>query len=230
MTLDWAAVRYQHAAAVRAKLMETFKPATVNHALAALKGVLKECWRLGLMDAENYHRAVDLPSVRGETLPKGRALSHGELRALFAACAHDRSRTGRRDAALLAVLCGGGLRRAEVVALDMTDYDQESGALTVRGKGRKERVVYATNGTKAALEAWLDERGEEEGPLFVRIPKGDKRTVERMVDQAVLFILDRRRAQARVKAFSPLIVAMWMHSIENRYKFTLIGFKGAIEV
>jgi integrase len=101
------------------------------------------------------------------------------------------------------VLCGGGLRRAEVVELDLADYDSGSDALTVRGKGRKERVVYATNGAKEALVAWLDERGEEEGPFFVRIPKGGKLTLERMTDQAVLFILDRRRAQAGVKAFSP---------------------------
>jgi site-specific recombinase XerD len=203
MTLDWSAVRYQHTAAIRAKLMETFKPATVNHALSALKGVLKECWRLGQMDAESYHRAIDLPSVKGTTLPAGRALSNGELRALFEACHNDMSRTGRRDAALLAVLCGGGLRRAEVVALDLADYDQESGALTVRGKGRKERIVYATNGAREALTAWLDERGDEDGPLFVRIPKGDRLTLDRMTDQAVLFILDRRREQAGVKAFSP---------------------------
>lgn len=202
-TLDWSAVRYQHSAAIRAKLMEAYKPATVNHALSALKGVLKECWRLGQTDAETYHRAVDLPSVKGTTLPAGRALSIGELRALFEACHNDMSRTGRRDAALLAILCGGGLRRAEVVALDLADYDQETGALTVRGKGRKERTVYATNGSKEALAAWLEERGDEEGPLFVRLPKGDRLTLARLTDQAVLFILDRRREQAGVKAFSP---------------------------
>lgn len=201
--LDWAALRYQHTAAVRAKLMESYKPATVNHMLSALKGVLKECWRLGLMDAEAYHRAVDLPSVKGTTLPAGRALAMGELRALFEACHNDMSIAGRRDAAILAVLCGGGLRRAEVVALDIADYNLETCALTVRGKGKKERIVYATNGARDALTAWLDERGKDEGPLFVRIPKGDRLTLERLTDQAVLFILNHRREQAGVKAFSP---------------------------
>ena len=73
-TLDWAALRYPHTQAIRTKLAETRAPGGVNKILAALRGVLKEAWRLGLMDAETYERAVDLPSVRGERLPRGRAL------------------------------------------------------------------------------------------------------------------------------------------------------------
>jgi len=36
----------------------------------------------------------------------------------------------------------------------VTDYDTMSGALEVRhGKGRQQRIVYATNGSRAALDA-----------------------------------------------------------------------------
>jgi len=202
-TLDWSALRYQHTAAARAVLAERYRPATANKMLSALRGVLAQAWQLGQMDAETYHRACRLDPVKGTSLPKGRALAFGELRALFAACAADPSLIGRRDAAMLAVLCGGGLRRAEVVTLDLADYDPETGALTVRGKGRKERVVYATNGTKEALEAWLTTRGVVSGPLFVRIGKGEKMTLERLTDQAVWHVLQQRRQQAKVKAFSP---------------------------
>src|ERR1017187_278321 len=53
-TMPWAALRYQHTAAVRSALMEKYKPSTANKILAALRGVLKECWRLGYMTAEDY--------------------------------------------------------------------------------------------------------------------------------------------------------------------------------
>ena len=127
-SLTWGALRYQHTAAVRAVVAERYAPATANKLLAALRGVLQEAWRLGYLEAEAYQRAADLPAVRGEHLPRGRALAIGELRALFQVCQADRTPAGARDAALLAVLYGSGLRRAEVVALDLADYD-----LDVRG-------------------------------------------------------------------------------------------------
>ncbi len=75
------------------------------------------------MDQEDYARATDLAPIRGETLPAGRAITGGELSALFAACANDPTPAGYRDAALLAVLYSGGLRRAEAHALMMEHYD-----------------------------------------------------------------------------------------------------------
>jgi len=204
-TLDWAALRYAHTQAIRAKLAETRAPAGVNKILAALRGVLKEAWRLGQMDAETYERATDLPGVRGERLPRGRALRPKELQKLFEACARDEHAAGRRDAALIAILYGGGLRRSEVVALGITDYNVETSELRVRhGKGQKARICYATNGAKLALDAWIAVRGSEPGPLFWPADgRGRPLVNRRMTDQAVLLLLQRRAEQARVSFFTP---------------------------
>jgi site-specific recombinase XerD len=204
-SLPWAGLRYQHTQAIRAKLAESRAPAGVNKILAAIRGVLREAWRLGLMDAETYERAADIKSVRGEQLPRGRALGKRELQKLFVASAKDETAAGRRDAALVAVLYGGGLRRSEVVALDVTDYQPETAELRIRhGKGQKGRVCYATNGAKLALDAWLTARGSEPGPLFWPADgRGRPLVNRRMTDQAVLMLLRRRAAQARVPSFTP---------------------------
>ena len=155
------------------------------------------------MSAENYSRAVDLKGIRYQTLPRGRALSSGEIKALFEACA-DGTKAGVRDAALLAVLYAGGLRRSESVGLDLSHYQPEDGALTVRqGKGRKDRIVYASNGSKDALEDWISLRGREAGAMFCPVNKGDRIIPRRMTDQAVLGIVRKRGEEAGVASFSP---------------------------
>jgi integrase/recombinase XerD len=212
-SLAWEKLKYQHTQAVRTALAERYAAGTTNKMLAALRGVLKEAWRLGLMSAENYHRAVDLKAIKSETLPRGRALSSGELRALFEACA-DGTKPGIRDAALLAILYAGGLRRSEAVSLDLADYQPETEALTVRGgKGHKDRIVYASNGSADALADWISLRGDEAGALFCPVNKGDRIAFRRMTDQAVLGIVRKRGKEAGVARFSP-------HDLRRSFVFT----------
>ncbi|PZS03084.1 MAG: integrase [Chloroflexi bacterium] len=201
--IPWESLRYSHTTAIRAVLSERGAAATTNTALAALRGVLKECWRLELVSAEEYRKAVDVANVKGTTLPRGRALSGGEFRALFAACDAAPAPGGIRDSALLAVLYAAGLRRSEAVGLDLAHYDTDAGALTVHGKGNKERLAYLHNGGRQAMADWIDIRGGDPGPLFFRIRQGGIIVHTRLTDQAVLDILQRRSTQAGVKACSP---------------------------
>jgi integrase len=202
-TLPWAELRYQHTQAARAALAERYAPATANKALSALRGVLTECWRLGLMTAEDRARAADLANLKGQTAPRGRALKTGELVALFGAC-DATTAAGARDAALLACLYGAGLRRAEAVALDVADFDAVTGELRVRsGKGRKPRTVWLTNGAKDAALAWLDVRGTEPGALFCAVDKAGNVRSGRLTTGAVYQALGRLQRAAKVKPFSP---------------------------
>ncbi len=203
-TLDWSALRFQHTAAIRSRLAEEYAPATVNKHLSALRGVLKAAWRLGYMSAEEYQRAADVEGVSGSTLPAGRHITPGELSALLSVCRDDPRPAGARDAAIIAVLYAAGLRRAELVALDLADYNTQDLSLTVRaGKGHKARITYVERGAGEALEDWLYFRDTEPGPLFTRIDKGDRVTLERLTPQAVYFILGERCEQAGVDPLSP---------------------------
>ncbi len=203
-SLPWHQVRYQHTAAIRAVLAQRFAIATANRALSALRGVLKEAWRLGYMNADEYRRAVDVESVSGITLPPGRALAEGELRAVFAACAADDRPQGVRDAALFAVLFGAGLRRSEAVGLDLGDFNTSDGTITVRrGKGRKDRMVPLPGGAQAYVRDWILMRGHEEGAMLCPITKGGTIRIRRITAQAVLERCEKRALEAGVPTFSP---------------------------
>jgi site-specific recombinase XerD len=196
-------LRYQHTAAIRTALQDRYKPASVNMALSALRQVLKEAWQLGQLSAEDYHRTANLKVVRSEGLPRGRALKGGEMLALMTVCSQDVTPLGSRDAALIAVLYAGGLRRSEVAKLDLAHYDEETGALTIQGgKGGKDRIAYLGTGSEA-LADWLTLRGRAAGPLFYPIRWGGHIKPLRLTEQSVFDILKKRGQEAGVKAFSP---------------------------
>jgi len=204
--LPWHTLRFQYTQAIRAALMGEYSPATTNKMLSALRGALKAAWRLGLMTADDYSRAVDLDPV-GVSRPDqaaGRALNPGELMGLLNVCENDATAAGGRDAAILGLLYAGGLRRSEVVKLDVSDYDPVMFVLKVRASKRgKTRVVPIENGGKAALLDWLHLRGKTPGPLFVRILKGGHLAEARLTAQGVYDILSRRADEAGVDSFTP---------------------------
>src|SRR5262249_23613091 len=120
------------------------------------------------------------------------------------ACAADTSIAGRRDAALLAVLYGAGLRRSEAAGLTVGDYNPQTGELRIIGaKGNKDRLSYVTNGARAAIDAWLAARRPEPGPLFLPINKGGRVAMRAMTDQAIYGVLVKRAQDAGIPHFSP---------------------------
>lgn len=72
-----------------------------------------------------------------------------------AADAHRDERLALRDAALLELLYGSGLRVSEAVGLRIGDVDRPARSLRVRGKGNKERVVPFGEPAAQALDAYL---------------------------------------------------------------------------
>jgi site-specific recombinase XerD len=205
LTLPWHKLRYQHTAAIAPALVERgYRPATVNQALSGLRSVLYHAWKLGLMESEDYQRARDVKNRRSETLPRGRALGKDELKALIKACQEEKTPGGIRDAALIGLMYGTGLRRSEVVKLELKDYNPDSGALTIRGaKGGKDRLVYVKGGAAKSLAVWLEQRGDKSGALFCPVHKSGKVRVEVMTDQAIMKILKKRGFQTDLEPFSP---------------------------
>ena len=199
---DWASIRYQDTSAVRNWLVKRYAPNTAKRLLAALRAVLKECWRMGLMQHDELARTTDLASVHGESEPSGRALSNEELQKVFDACHSDTSPAGIRDGAIIGLLYGLGLRRSEVVSLDLNDYNQRQGIIAVHGKGNKPRLGYALEQVRALLDAWLHLRGEWDGPMFSPINKGGCIAMHRFTPPGLALVVKKRAAEAEIETFS----------------------------
>ncbi|HSL82582.1 MAG TPA: tyrosine-type recombinase/integrase [Thermoanaerobaculia bacterium] len=203
-TFPWHELRYQHTARVRRELVHRYAPATVNKMLSSLRGVLKNAWRLGMMDADTYQRASAVENLRAKVQPKGEAVGQDELAALFQVCSEDPSPAGRRDAAMFATLYGGGLRRAELCGLDLADFDPEDCSLTVRaGKGRRDRTVYLPELVCQHLKAWIEVREDEPGPLFGPVRMTGEVPISRLRGESLWYVLKRRQRQAGLKGITP---------------------------
>lgn len=85
-----------------------------------------------------------------------RAVTPADVAAMVKACDAGTA-LGLRDRAVLELLFGSGLRRAEVVALNLYDVDLRAGTVFVRsGKGGKSRLVPVAGQARHALRRYLD--------------------------------------------------------------------------
>ncbi|NES24225.1 MAG: hypothetical protein F6K41_36260 [Symploca sp. SIO3E6] len=99
LTLNWAALRYEHTAAIQVALLERYEPATAQKMMCSVRRVLKEARRLKLISNEDYEFAVDVPPIKISKSLRGRALSQDEITALMDACQKSEGASALRDLA-----------------------------------------------------------------------------------------------------------------------------------
>ncbi len=124
---------------------------TIARRLACLRSFFRYCHREGLVES-NPAKALRTPRA-GKRLPH--FLSTEQLATLLETPPAN-TWDGLRDRAILETLYSAGLRVAELVAMDIEDWDRDADVLRVIGKGRKAR--FAPIGTYAAeaLVRWLE--------------------------------------------------------------------------
>lgn len=165
-SFPWWELRASQTSGLRSWLRDTYAPSTANRIICAVRSVLWQCHRLELLSDRDHRVLADIAYVDGFRLPAGRALALAEIRTLLDACDLT-SPLQARNAALVAVLYGAGLRRSEAVGLDMDDVDVERGRLRIRrAKGNRDRFAYVAHHALDWLERWLEHRGREPGPVF----------------------------------------------------------------
>lgn len=203
-------------AMIKAQLQnQGLAPSSINTSLAAYKGVAKEAWKEKLIKVNDYQDIKGIPRIRSSRIPKGRALDLKELNKLIDYCLQENGVLGKRDAALIALVYGAGLRRQEAADLSLSCYDKRNQSLSVIGKEDKERQHPLNARTVNIIECWLAERGNETGPFFYSYYKGGSPRPGKMSGQAVYHIISKRYKESGVERLTP-------HDLRRTYATNLL--------
>jgi integrase/recombinase XerC len=142
--------------------------ATINRRLAALRSLVDLANLLGTVEW-----SLGIKNVRHERRKDTAGPGEAGLRALISELEARPGAKGVRDRAMFRLLLSLGLRRFEVVGLDLEHVDLVGARVAVLRKGKKERRwMDLPPKAVAALADWLEERGTDPGPLFTGFARG----------------------------------------------------------
>jgi integrase len=218
--LPWHAITLSQADALAAGLRKQYKPRTVNRMLAAVRGVLdvcrKERWLIvphdpdyPISQREHFDSLCEhLTSQAPSGKKHGRLITDAEMQQLHFHCAQDGIR-GLRDAAIIALGIGAGMRREEIATLRLEHLHLENGRIEViDGKGGKDRTTFLLGAARVAVSKWVQARGNAPGPVLVRLVRVrdgfmvGKKTAQ-LSPHAVWEALVECRKNAGVALFTP---------------------------
>ncbi len=152
-------------------LIEEKSEATINRRLSAIFSLVKFARRLGATEADpadsiDSEKVVAYRDTRGIGIEEARRLLHQPDRTTL---------KGKRDYALLLLLLENALRRAEICALRLADFEPEQRSLTILGKGRgtqREKVTLSAASVAAIAtfrEACPSPTTVPVTPLFINV-------------------------------------------------------------
>lgn len=123
--------------------------------ISAIKSFFRFLLRRAII-SKNPAEIISSPKTE-KMLP--RAISIDEVFSLIHAI-DEKDVLSLRDRAMIEILYGSGLRVSELVGINITDIDIDSGMLKVMGKGKKERIVPVGSYAKEAIGEYLSKRSD----------------------------------------------------------------------
>lgn len=177
--VPWDKVDYP----VLQRLIGVWKPvmagATLKLHVYAVRGLLRSCFTHGLISQHAYTLLGEV-KAGGDTNEVGRGKYVEDLnrRKLIESCDADERRTlAVRDKAIIALLFGAGIRRAEAVNLEIANLDLAHGSFRVTVKGGRFVEKYLAGWAIKYLQEWLavlTEQGQTTGRVLRRVSNGGR--------------------------------------------------------
>jgi integrase len=174
-----------HRAALESK---GYSPSTINQRLAAVKKLAREAAANGLLAAGIAAGIDQVPGVKQQGTRAGNWLTKAQAEALIN-CPDPETLKGKRDRALLALLVGCGLRRAEAAGLTAGDIQQRDGRWVIvdlRGKHGRIRTIAVPAWVKQAVDLWCQAANITGGRILRSLNRHGRITGDSVSPQAIL--------------------------------------------
>jgi integrase len=176
-----------------------YAPATINLRLAAVRRIAYEAADAGLLSPELAAGIRRVKGVRRIGVRLGNWLTPEQGRRLLEATTPSNPRQ-LRDQAMVAMLIGCGLRRAELLALHIESIQQREEHWVIAdlvGKGGHVRTVPIPAWVKHHVDAWTAAAAITRGPVFRAINKAGRGLGRRHVAEGAVGRRARRRRSGR---------------------------------
>ncbi|MFH0905668.1 MAG: site-specific tyrosine recombinase/integron integrase [bacterium] len=188
---------------------EPLKLPTQNYHIIALRAFLK------------FLAKQDIKTLSAEKIELGKTpqrtvdfLEADEMADLLDAVPNTNKLSDLRDAAILETLFSTGLRVSELCNLTRDKINLERGEFMVRGKGNKPRIVFLSYDAKAAINAYLTKR--EDNNNFVFISHGVNSDEQSLTPRSIQRIIAKYAIRAGiVKKVTP-------HTLRHSYATDLL--------
>ncbi len=182
--------------------IEALAASTINVRLSAIRKLVDEARKNGMLSTEEAGHLTDIPNIRQQGTRLGNWLTRDQARELLAV-PNRSTLKGKRDYVILALLVGCALRRQELASLDVETIQLREGRWVLadlEGKGRRVRTVAVPVWVKQGVNAWMSAAGVEDGPLLRSITKGGKRG-KSLSDWAVWSVVEQSAKQIGIERF-----------------------------
>jgi integrase/recombinase XerC len=157
-TVQWKQIDHVRIRGFLAHLYQQHLSKTsVARVLAAIRSLYRWLAREGVVQ-QNPAALVATPRL-AKKLPRVPTIE--EISAIFQVSSDEDAREGafpERDALLIELLYGCGIRNSELVGMNVEDINSSNELLLIRGKGRKQRYVPFGDSVAAALAVYLPVR------------------------------------------------------------------------
>jgi len=186
-----------------AMLEKKLSASTVNVRLSAVRKLIGEAQRNGIIDAEEAANFAGVPNLSQKGTRLGNWLTRDQAKELLTV--PDRSKIkGERDYAILALLLGCALRRQELASLDIGDIQLREGRWVVadlRGKGGRVRTVAIPLWVKKAIDGWMVAAKIEKGRLLRPLSKSGKVIGDELGDWAIWSVVEQSANEIGIEHF-----------------------------